>query len=107
MNVACAVVREDPPRVFLADDVETLQWVLALRLVAQTRPELVGAAAAEQLRDALLNERWGDAVWAWIEHTGTPVDVYPSFDVHEGGGLPTDVAAAELQFAPLFQDPRS
>ena len=32
--VACAVVRDDPPRVFVAEDLDTLNWVLANQLVA-------------------------------------------------------------------------
>lgn len=32
--VACAVVRDDPPRVFVAHDLATLNWVLACQLVA-------------------------------------------------------------------------
>lgn len=34
--IAHAVVREDPPRV--AEDEATLNWILALRVVAQTGP---------------------------------------------------------------------
>ena len=34
--VACAVVRDDPPRVFVAADQDTLNWVIALRLIAPT-----------------------------------------------------------------------
>ena len=34
--VACAVVRDDPPRVFVAQDIDTLNWVLACQLVAKT-----------------------------------------------------------------------
>jgi len=37
--VACAVVRDEPPQVFLAEDQETLNWVLALRLIARTSGE--------------------------------------------------------------------
>ena len=34
--VACAVVRDDPPRVFVAENLDTLNWVLACQLVAAT-----------------------------------------------------------------------
>jgi hypothetical protein len=103
--VACAVVHHDPPEVFLAEDIDTLQWVLALKLVAQTRAEGLGEGTAELLREALLNEQWGDAVLTWIHHTGTPVDVYPSFSLYEADRLPPEIAAVELQFTPLFQEP--
>ena len=37
MIVSYAVVRSDPPEIYLADDVDTLQWVLALKVVARTQ----------------------------------------------------------------------
>ena len=99
--VAHAVVREDPPRVFVAEDELTLSWVLALRVVAQTTSDEFSADVRERLRDAILDERWGEAVELWIERTGTPIDVYPSSEVT----MATDTAmgAAEVQFTPLFR----
>ena len=103
MLVSYAVVRSDPPEVFLAEDIETLQWVLALKVVARTRPADLSSAQAGALRYALLAERWAEAVFGWIEATGIPIDVYPEFQVY----TPSHVAMAhaELQFTPLFQDP--
>jgi plasmid stability protein len=100
--LACAVIRDDPPIVFLADDQETLNWVLALRVVAATPGRQVSPEAREQLRQALLEERWGDAVTAWIEHTGIPVDVYSSIDLYTADDV--SMASLELQFQPLFED---
>ncbi len=99
--VACAVVRDDPPRVFVAEDLATLNWVLALRLIAATDRRQLPAELRGELGRALDEERWGDAVAAWIERTGVAVDVYPSMDLYQG----TDVALAslELQFQPLFE----
>lgn len=34
-SVACAVVRDEPPEVFVEDQ-DTLNWVLALKLIART-----------------------------------------------------------------------
>lgn len=101
-SVACAVVREDPPQVFLADDIETLNWVLALKLVARMPRSEVPVDVLEPLRTALLGEQWGDAVSLWMLVRPGEVDVYPSYDFH----TPDDVAfaAEELQFSPLFQD---
>jgi len=42
-------------------------------------------SAREGLRDALREERWGDAVGLWIEHTGIAVDVYPRRTGFGGG----------------------
>ena len=103
MILSYAVVRTDPPEVYLADDVETLQWVLALQVVAQTRPDELPPGTAEALREALLAEEWGQAVFEWINATDVPVDVYPSIEVYEAQSVA--MGPAELQFTPLFQDP--
>ena len=100
--VACAVVRDDPPQVFVAEDLETLNWVLALHVVAATPGRDLPANLRRDLRTALLDERWGDAVELWILHGDIPVDVYSATDLF----APADVelAPAELQFRPLFED---
>ena len=100
--VSVAVVREDPPSVFIAEDMETLNWVLALRLVARTRPSEISADLRDLLREALLEERWADAVFMWMEEMEIDVDVYASEDMFTGRDV--EFAATELQFTPLFRD---
>ena len=100
--VACAVVRDDPPRVFVAQDLDTLNWVLACQLVATTPGRDLPASEREALRDALREERWGDAVFAFIARTGTAVDVYESTELH--GTADAAVGPLELQLTPLFAD---
>jgi hypothetical protein len=100
--IACAIVRHDPPDVYAAEDLDSLNWVLALRVVAATPAAAVPAGVRDSLRSALLEERWGDAVEGWIRHTDIAVDVYPSMELY----VPTDVemAPVEMQFLPLFED---
>ena len=100
--VACAVVRDDPPRVFVAEDLETLNWVLACQLVANTPGHELPAGEREALRLALRDQRWGDAVFAFIARTGLAVDVYESTELH----LAADAAVGplELQLTPLFTE---
>jgi hypothetical protein len=100
MLVACAVVREDPPRVFVAQDLATLNWVLACQLVAMTPGSDLPAGERDALRLALTEQRWGDAVFAYIARTGIAVDVYESTDLF----MPSDVEVGplELQLTPLF-----
>jgi hypothetical protein len=102
MIVSYAVVHDDPPEVYLAEDVDTLQWVLALRVVAQSPAASIDPADAEVIRAALLAEEWGQAVFEWIQATGRTVDVYPSIEVHEARHVV--MGPAELQFTPLFRD---
>jgi len=101
--VATAVVHTEPPLVYLADDLDTLHRVLALEVVARTEGSLLNGKAAE-IRDALLAERWGDAVVSWIRETGTGIDVYSSSSVYTDDDLPADLIGAQLQFAALFRD---
>jgi hypothetical protein len=98
--VACAVVRDDPPRVFVAQDLATLNWVLACQLVALTPGSDLPVGERDALRMALTEERWGDAVFAFIGRTGMAVDVYESIDFY--GPIDVEVGPLELQLTPLF-----
>lgn len=101
--VATAVVHVEPPLVYLADDLDTLHRVLALEVVARTEGALLNGQA-DEIRDALRGERWGDAVVSWIRETGTGIDVYSNSSVYTTDDLPADLIGAQLQFAALFRD---
>ena len=75
--------------------------MLALEVVARTDPGLLGSGA-ESIRDALLEERWGDAVVAWIRTVGTGIDVYDGKSIYTSDDLPADLIGAQLQFTRLF-----
>ncbi len=98
--MACAVVRDDPPRVFVAEDLDTLNWVLACQLVAKTPGHELPAGERDALRLALQEQRWGDAVFAFIARTGIAVDVYESTELH--CAVDAAVGPLELQLTPLF-----
>ena len=100
--IAHAVVREDPPRVYVAEDEATLNWILALRVVAQTGPNELSESVRLQLQESILDERWGEAVELWIMRTGTPIDVYASSELFLAEDLA--MSASEVQFSPLFRD---
>ena len=100
--VATAVVHTEPASVYLADDVDVLHRVLALEVVARTDPALLNGRA-EEIRESLLEERWGDAVVIWIRETGTGIDVYTNSSVYSDQDLPEDLIGAQLQFAALFR----
>jgi hypothetical protein len=53
------------------------------------------------LREALREERWGEAVELWMQNR-PEVDVYPSFDLYAERDV--ELAAQELEFTPLFED---
>jgi hypothetical protein len=105
MDLAYAVLHDDPPEVYAAEDVEVLQWVIALEVVARTPASTLPADTVEALREALLDERWGEAVELWIRTSGTVIDVYPDgLRVWTGEVLQADIANVRLQFTPLFTD---
>lgn len=100
--VATAVVHTEPASVYLADDIDVLHRVLALEVVARTDPALLNGRA-EEIREALLEERWGDAVVVWIRETGTGIDVYTNSSVYSDDDVPADLIGAQLQFSALFR----
>jgi len=104
-TLAYAVVRGDPPAVYVADDIDTLHHVLALQVVAATPGGTISATRRERIREALLEERWGDAVVGWIEVTDIAVDVYATgLDVWTADRFTEpDEAGIELRLRPLFE----
>ncbi len=105
-TLAYAVVQREPPEVYVADDIDTLQRVLALQVVAATPGSTIPVGQRERIREALLDERWGDAVSEWIEVTGVPVDVYASgLEVWTADRFAEpEVAGLELRLQPLFEN---
>lgn len=102
-GVAYAVVAHDPPDVYMAENIEVLHRVLAVELVAQTAAEDLGQDGADRVRQALLDERWGDAVLEWMDLRGVAIDVYTYRHVYTGADLPPDLVGAQLQFTKLFR----
>lgn len=103
---ATAVIHTEPASVYLAEDIDILHRLLALEVVARTDSSLLNGREQE-IRVALLEERWGDAVVSWIRQTGTGIDVYTNNSVYTDDDLPADLIGAQLQFAPLFRAPIS
>lgn len=102
-GVAHAVVHFDPPQVFMAENLDVLQRVLAVELIARTPPGALSDEGAAELRQALLDERWGDAMTSWIRLRQVPVDVYTYTHVYDEEELPEDLVGVQLQFTPLFR----
>jgi hypothetical protein len=102
-RVAVAVVRGDPPEVYLAEDATVLSRVLAVRVVARLHPRDASPDVIERIREALLEERWGDAVGEWIALTDEPVDAYPDEVVVSADELDDDAASFAIRMAPIFE----
>lgn len=103
---AYAVVRGEEPQVFLAGDATVLARALAVYLVAQLPgADVTSPARLHEMRQALLEERWADALVAWMDETGVAVDVYDEAPrVWSKDDLDLEQATLEMRVAPLFAD---
>ena len=107
-RVMYAVIHGDAggePEVLIAKDEESLNQTVALELIATTAPHRVGIHLAE-IRDALMDGRWADALVAWMSATGRIVDVYPDEPVRSSV-LDEETIELELKLKPIFGDPDS
>ena len=103
MTLAIAVIRYEIPEVVVADSTHTLDRVLALRYVAQTRPDDVeGDDAIDAIRRALTEEQWGTAVAEWSQTAGGSVDVYDDVQVWTVESIDEEMLRFELDVAPIF-----
>lgn len=103
---AYAMVRGEEPQIVLAEDATVLSRALALTLVAQLSAQRVSSPARlEEMRQALLEERWADALVTWMEETETAVDVYDETPrVWTATELDEEQASMEIRVAPLFSE---
>ncbi len=101
---AYAIVRTDEPGIFLAENADAISRALAIHLVAQLPAEEVSdESRLREMRQALLEERWADALVVWMDETGITVDVYEeAIKVWTTDELDLDRASLEIRLAPLF-----
>jgi len=60
------------------------------------------------VRDALLEERWADAVLLWMSATDTTIDIYAEYvPVWTEADLDAEVTSLEIRMARLFEAPAS
>jgi hypothetical protein len=104
MRLAYAVVRDNPPDVHAAENLDVLHRVLALHVVAATPASSLPDGVPATIRAALLDERWADAVTEWMQYSKLAVDVYDDLRVWTDADVDRDLIGVELQFAPLFLD---
>lgn len=103
---AYAIVRGEEPQLVLAENADVLSRALALTLVAQLSANRVSSASRlTEMREALLEERWADALVSWMEETDTAVDVYDEAPrIWTGVELDQEQASMEIRVSPLFTD---
>jgi len=102
-RLAIAVLRDDPPRCLAAESDLVLGRVLALELVAATQPgDIEDPVLLDQIRAALTDERWADALVAWMAATGLVVDVYPDEEIWSDESMSRDRVSLEIHVSPIF-----
>jgi hypothetical protein len=104
IGVAYAVIRDEVPTVYMAEDIDVLHRVLAIELVAKARGADIDPDTRAQLRQLLLDEQWAEAVLQWMELNHVVMDVYTHERIYRVADVPPDLIGAQLQFTPLFQD---
>lgn len=61
------------------------------------------SARRQEMQNALLEERWADALVAWMEETGVAVDVYDEAPrIWSKEDLDLERATLEMRVSPLF-----
>lgn len=102
---AYAIVKTDPPQLFLAENAAVVSRLIALKVVAREDPARFSAGRIGPIRDALLEERWADAVLAWMGATDTFIDVYEEYvPVWTEEDLDADLASMEIRMARIFDE---
>ena len=89
--------------VLIATDEDSLGEALALEVISQTQPARLGSKLGE-IRDALGERCWADALVAWMEATGVSVDVFPDEPVRTSL-LDEQTVELNLKLTPIFSDP--
>lgn len=102
---AYAIVKTDPPQLFLAENAAVISRLVALKVVADEDPGRFAPGRIGVIRDALLEERWADAVVGWMSATDTFIDVYEEYvPVWTEDDLDADLAAMEIRMARIFDE---
>lgn len=89
--------------VLIAADEENLGEALAFEVISQTPPKRLGSHPTE-IRDALSERRWADALIARMDSTGFSVDVFPDEPIRSSL-LDKQAVELELKLTPVFTDP--
>jgi len=104
-RVAWAVVYDDPAQVFVATDEFVLTRLLALKVVARAPATSLGSRDLDLIREALLDERWGDAVALWVTATDTRLDAFPDEELWTAEAVDEELVSLQVRLSPIFEDP--
>jgi len=98
------VVYGDPAQVFVASDEHVLTRLAAMKAVVRTHPSSLCDSDLTTIRDAPLEERWGDAVSGWVTATGARLDAYPDEELWTADALDEELVSFQIRLSPIFED---
>ncbi|MGH9129806.1 MAG: hypothetical protein ACRDY2_12825 [Acidimicrobiales bacterium] len=104
-RVAWAAVYDDPVQVFVATDEYVLTRLLALNVVARSSPTGLDDRSLGHIRDALIEQRWGDAVALWVSATNTRLDAYPDEELWTAETVDEESVSLQVRLCPIFENP--
>lgn len=87
-------------QVLIAKDEDSIGQALALEVVALTPPERLGSHLAA-IQNALVGQRWAEALVEWMSATGQVVDVYPDEPIRESL-IDAETIEFKLLLKPIF-----
>lgn len=103
--MAYALVQGEDQVRFAAVDESVLTRVLILELVAKLQPDRISAELRGRVRAALREQRWAEALVAWMEGTGQQINIFPDEPVWTQDALDEERFVFELEMSPIFEDP--
>ncbi|MGH9285906.1 MAG: hypothetical protein ACRD0M_09585 [Acidimicrobiales bacterium] len=92
-------------QVFVATDEFVLTRLLALKVVARASAASLGDRDLELIRDALLEERWSEAVALWVSATDTRLDAFPDEELWTAEAVEEELVSLQVRLSPIFEDP--
>ncbi len=100
---AWAVVNDDPPGIFVAENAAVISRVLALKVVASASPSVFTEGELQAVQEHLLHERWAQALLVWMTATDITVDVYEEFvPVYDEQLLNAELASIAIRLSRVF-----
>ena len=90
--------------VFVAENIEVLARVLAVKLVARLDPSKTRGGFGD-IQEALLEERWADALLAWMGVTGEEIDIFDDQILWTDERMSLDDAFIDIRMSPIFRQP--
>jgi len=72
-------------------------------VVARASAASLGDRDLELIRDAQLEERWGEAVALWVSATDTRLDAFPDEELWTAEAVEEELVSLQVRLSPIFE----